>query len=285
MFKVLPNPSTRSFILKSICSGILRSFRYNLNISTRLKLKKQFYFLSKEIKSKYCIIIAGGPSFNPSFSSILERHKENIDIFTINHYYKSEFSNCIVPDFYVISDPEQVHPTSAQMKRNNEELKQYITTHGIRLFTPYQSSWKAEYSESLSFCDVENLYSPNINPSSPRGYTSNTALKALAIALTLPYEDIYLIGLDYDYLGNLSIHRDGRIHYSSSHHYASNNCDVDWSSDFSSLSHLCSFFAFEYKSIDKLKSHRVLNLSDRSLIDTFQKVPFSVFDSRLTAIK
>jgi hypothetical protein len=272
---MLQNPSTGSFWLRSIIGGFLRSLRYRINIRENLSLKNQFRVLRNNTNKDYCLIIAGGPSFDARFRSYLERCRSKLDIFVINHYYKSHCSNCIIPDFYVISDPEQLQPSSVEMELNNNNLKEYIERTGAQLFTPYQSSWKLEYPDSLSFCDDECLYTSNIRPLKPRGYPSNTALKALAIALELPYRKIYVIGLDYDYLNKIGVDQECNIIYSSSHHYSTQNCGVDWSSDFSSLAHLCAFFSLEYALINKLESNKVFNLSEHSLIDTFTKLsPF-----------
>lgn len=233
----------------------------------------------KITKKNNAIIIAGGPSYNNELAEYIKKNRRFFDVFAINFYCLNKRAEEIIPDFYVLSDPAHIETKDASIKEKNRNLLAYLIAHPlITLCTPIDM-WKKEFfknkNASINFDDAEVLFSKNIDPVFPRGYTSNTAFKAIAIAVKLGYKNIYILGLDYDYPRMMILNKDNRLFMNESHHYDSNL--VDYSHIFKNVSHALHWWSFDYLTLMKLKKDNLFNVTNTSLVDAFTRMSVENF--------
>ena len=142
---------------------------------------------------------------------------------------------------------------------------------------PYGLEWKKFLTPYLIFDDDENPFSNNIHPCFPRGYTSNTMFKAIAIALALKYKKIFLFGFDYDFPKNLFLTEKNSIYliYKSSDGAIKKN----YSQIFDSVGHALFWWSQDFINLKKLKSKKIINVTDVSMIDVFKRMNFLQFSN------
>ena len=241
-----------------------------INIPKYLQLRREW----KDCECKereICLIIGGGRSFTDELAEAIARSGWCFDIFGVNYYSNSTHSKVIIPSHYVLSDPNTMKLAGAAV------LKKYIIEHNIQVFMPYGVKWGTEFKNTRFFNDQENVYSNNIDPRFPRGYTSNTAFKAIAIALRLGYEKIFLFGMDHDYPRELKVLEDCRLVSREHHHYDDSNSINDLSIEYDSVAHALHCYALNFWHLRKLRSDRIVNVTDTSLIDSFNRMSPRVF--------
>jgi len=224
-------------------------------------------------EGKECLIIAGGPSYTEELANELIRNRQGLEVIAINHYHLSRFKDDLVPNYYVLSDPDTF---DLELEAGNK-LKSYIDLHNITTFTPYGADWVDTSWETIVFNDSENVYSRNINPRGPRGYTSNTAFKAIAIALELGYEKIYIAGLDHDYPRRLGVTKDLRLTLDDAHHYGMTTEGPQVYPYFECMAHALHCYALNLWHLRKLRSPKVVNVTDCSMVDVFRRISHKDF--------
>jgi hypothetical protein len=109
-----------------------------------------------------------------------------------------------------------------------------------------------------------------VDPRYPRGYTSNTTFKAIALMLKVGYEKIYIMGLDYDYPRKMYLDESNHLFIREEHHYGS--VDIDHSNFYDSVGHALHWLSQDYWHLRKLSSPKVVNVTKTSLIDAFARV-------------
>ena len=143
------------------------------------------------------------------------------------------------------------------------------------MFAPFGNSWHLYQKHYIPFNDVENIFSNNIDPIYPRGYTPNTLLKSIAIALKLDYKAIFLLGADWNFTKDLSINDNGELCSEYEHHYG-RECK-NLSTSFSSTAHFLHHLSIAYWHTRKLSDSRIINVTNGSLLDAFARVKSDYF--------
>ena len=253
----------KQLVLWNIRGNLSVAIFDRLRVFKRLRLRREWEEMEQK-KDRECIIVAGGPSFTDELAVALIDARDRFDVMGVNHYCMSKYSRHLIPDSIVLSDP---HTLSWE----GDSLKQYLADHRIRVFAPYGSEWAESLDKRTLFNDSENIYSDNIDPRYPRGYTSNTSFKALAIALKLGYRRIYILGLDHDYPRRLSVDKDGRVMLLDKHHYPTPGGEGMVASHFECVAHALHCYALNFWHLDKLASAKVINVTDTSLVDSFRR--------------
>ena len=232
----------------------------------------------KKRHKKECLIIAGGPSYTEEIAEALKRNRKGLEIIAINHYHLSRFKDDLVPSYYILSDPD----TLSLDPEAGRQLISYIDSHKITTCTPYGASWVDKSWETMVFNDSENVYSRNIDPRKPRGYASNTAFKAIAIAFRLGYKKIYVVGLDHDYPRRLSVTKDLRLTLDDAHHYEMPQEEPAIYPYFECMAHALHCYALNLWHLRKLHSPKIVNVTDSSMVDVFERVSKKDFIEYLT---
>lgn len=261
--------------IKNVHFSVLRSL---LNIKKRTSLNRFWANIERPNKLDV-LIIAGGPSFTSYIRDQVIANRENIDVVAINYFCLSEASEKLVPDYYVLSDPQNFKTKDAALIEKNNALKIYLKKYRCKLCLPYGSSCDEYGNPSIFFDDQEYLFSNNIDPRFPRGYRSNTMFKAIALMLALGYEKIYLTGFDFDYPRKIFLDKDNKLMLRDEHHYGVVDSDLCY--EFDSVAHALHWWAQDYWHLKKLSSPRVVNVTDNSMVDAFQRMSPSDFFQHL----
>lgn len=258
-------------VILSQCKTILLN---SINIKKKLYLHSKWNninFLRKDT----AIVIADGPSFSSEIAENIVLKRRHFDIITMNHYCLNEVSNKLIPDYYLLSDPENVKTENIKTQKINETIKKYILNDAIKFISPYGKRWEVYKKPFLQFNDSENLSSNNIDPLHPRGYRSNTGFKAIALMLALQYSKIFIIGFDYDYPRKIVLDKNNKLFLLDEHSYGSEK--IDCSNYFDSVAHALNWWATDYWHYKKFKSPKVINVTENSMIDVFSRMSTEKF--------
>jgi hypothetical protein len=169
-----------------------------LYLRTKKPSKKAFTVLSEMRDSKVgkvALVLGNGKSLD----TLNVREVPNFvdDIFVVNDFFKTEISMKIKPNFYCLSDPASFTDAEFDAMNPLSSFSSYLSDLSITLLLPHNINFLGS-QKTLKFNDLESPFylSKSINPTKPRGYTSVTLYKALAIACHLNYDKIFILGLD-----------------------------------------------------------------------------------------
>jgi hypothetical protein len=252
-----------------------------LNIKKRLTLHREWSNISP-VKKKIAIIIADGPSLTENIAKQILSQRKSLDVVAMNNYFLNNFSKYLIPDYYLLSDPENFQTNSHLVKKNNNRLKKYVLNPSIKLIVPYGSRSEIYKKPYLQFNDSENLKSNNIDPRYSRGYRSNTGFKAIAFILSLNYSEIFIIGFDYDYPRKIFLNKKNKLYLEEEHSYGSKK--IDCHNLFDSVAHAMHWWAQDYWHLKKLASPKIKNVTNNSLIDVFERITFENFSKYIQNI-
>lgn len=237
--------------------------------------------------SKKVLVIGNGPSQGFLDEDMLTDFKRNGgEIFVVNFWCANESLSKVIPTYLVISDPETLNSScAAHLRDKNQHLLDYLKTNSsIQVFCPLRRcselGLKLGNDRIIGFVDHElRMWSSNISPLYPRGYLSMTLFKALAMALWLGYEKIYLIGMDNTYQRNTYCDSDNKI-LNHEVHSGINSSVSDQSSAYECMGDLLVELSHIFYDARKFRNSRILNLDPYSLTDAFAKNKLSVDNIR-----
>lgn len=228
-------------------------------------------------RGKVALVLGNGPSLDLlDIKRVLELQNQGVlDIFVVNLFCLTSAAKKISPDFYFLSDPG--HKRTQHMTDPVRSLWGYISNQpSISLCLP--AHWKnpiASIDECLPMDDRSlEGWSRNTAPYRPRGYPSLTAFKALAWAVHLGYDQIFILGWDNNLFQALSVDDKNSL-FQGSHHagrsgkMSHRNIDAHHPGGVADY-----FFDLAYSSylLRKLfSSNNIVNLDPRSFTDAFSK--------------
>ena len=266
---MLSNTLTLKGKIRTILSQCKTIFFNILNIKRRVVLNKSWNNL-KFPKKNSVIIIANGPSFNKKIAEEIILKRNFFDIAVMNNYHLNDFSKKLIPDYYVLSDPQHVETKNENQLEIINLLKNYILNSKINLLTPYDKRWEFYKKPFLQFNDAQNLRSNNIDPRNPRGYRSNTAFKAIALMLAIGYENIFILGFDYEYPRKIYVDENNNIYLKNEFSFGEQKLDL--SNHFDSIAHAMHWWSEDYWHLKKLRSKKIINVTEKSMIDVFTRM-------------
>ena len=167
------------------------------------------------------LVIAHGPSTGRlNVEGVATAMEEGLDVFAVTNFYATELSSRVSPTYLVLSDPLS-GPNShyAMAKKIWHDLEDHPE---VQLIAPH--AWYPELNvlrpSTLYFndCGLQGL-TKNISPMRPKGYISRTAFVALAVAIYMGYDRIFIIGFDNTMHRALGVDEFGRIELESSSHF------------------------------------------------------------------
>jgi hypothetical protein len=263
------------------CEVIKSGLWYLLSISRIRPNTRRLFKIWKGVKpsKKDAVIIGGGPSFTDDLANSVLCNREMFDLFAINYYCENQHSDNMIPDYYVLSDPATFSSNDAHLQDKNANLKKYLIRHAsINLVIPIQASESYYVNRArLKFDDRQSIGFNNIDPRYPRGYTSNTLFKALAVALKIGYKNIYIMGFDYNYPSKVYVDQNNEIFLLDQHHYGVTTYSL--SDRYVSVAHAMYSWSKDYYYLKHLKRDGVFNVTDSSLVDVFDRMGVKRFIS------
>ncbi len=222
------------------------------------------------------LVLGNGPSIKAIDWEKLALENLNLDVFVVNWFVLS--ANTFIPDYVVLSDPA-MHPASKSDERNSllwkrlEELQSAILVVPLSWFRVLRHD--SRFNQRIIYFVDSSLegWWKGISPLLPRGYASLTAYKALAVANYLGYRRISILGIDNTMFYGLHVSPSNQI-LLKDHHFYSSDIDNDLSKFFPNG--VADYFydlslCFMYLKSCFSKLNHVVNLDERSLVDTFTK--------------
>ena len=231
-------------------------------------------------KGRTALIVGTGPSITS-----LQLDKVNTyvdDIFAINEYFAHKISETVKPTFYCLSDPAHFASNDDYSKESKNDLDLYLKNTNPIMLLPH---WAAE---DTAFCNLRKVFfddreqtwlSKNINPMKPRGYSSVTLYKALAMACHMNYDVIYIIGLDNTNFKSYSGSRDNLLVDNSTvafkpyDTHETNSGGTPQIKFTSGVAGRMQSYALLFGDLNSFPKDKIVNLSEQSLVDVFEKNP------------
>jgi hypothetical protein len=177
---------------------------------------------SKLARNSSVLLIANGPSAKKLNLSEVRKYKNlgELEVFGVNFSILDPNYEDII-DYLVLSDPG-MHPNS-DSSRAIQLWEKIQNQNRIKIITP--SSWHSFLKQTickspgcLHFKDSSlEGFTLNIDPTKPRGYVSLTAYKALAVAIYLKYQRIFVIGIDNSMFRTIAVNEKNEIIQVSNH--------------------------------------------------------------------
>lgn len=197
-------------------------------------------------------------------------------LFTVNHVFEHAVLDCRRIFCHTLSDPESMD----QLANPSSGMHAFLTQTAIDyLYVP--DGHKRQYSKMLPdlnvlpFCDREIRTrvwkrSSSIRPDRPRSYLSLTVYKALALAIWMGHNPIYIVGFDNTYVRDLYCGPSNEIILRQRHFYGE-SLPGNYSQLYASVGDLVYELSLAFSDLHKFARASVLNLDPFSLTDAFPK--------------
>lgn len=225
------------------------------------------------------LVLANGPSLNKLNIKTLASLQQagQLEVFGVNFFPLGEVGLRVKLNFLTLSDPE-TKPSHQSLA--NKRLWNHVRSEPkLKLICP--TSWSKELSgaslpNKIFYFDDRSLegWSRNISPLRPRGYITMTAFKALAFAVHLGYDSVFLLGFDNDMFRGVEVDGKNRIIENPWH-----SIGTDGGREAKELKlegGLSDYFYVVSKSFQDLRLFSriktVTNLDPSSLVDCFEKI-------------
>jgi hypothetical protein len=220
---------------------------------------------------KTALVLGGGPSLGKL--NIDRVKSDNPDIWVVNSFALSNAAKTLSPNYYVLSDVfyfNRNYLLEPVMKILDVQNSTLVLPHWLTKDFPKHDTLNLKH---IFFDDRElSAWSRNTSPLKARGYLSLTLYKALAFAIFMGYEKIYILGADNtEFLGYTS-DISNRFLFGGVYDYEDPNGMVDVSHDF--LDGPAGAFidvAHALADLYKFKGP-IINLDTKSLTTAFPKV-------------
>jgi N-acylneuraminate cytidylyltransferase len=266
-------------------NGILGTARYLKEAILGWTEIRKLSSIKDSRRGQRAIVIGNGPSQGLISAGVLKEFSEaGNDIFAVNFWHQNAALSCVPPKYLLVSDPSTLaerntnDQQSGALKEANELLWNYVLEHeSIILVTPVG---RTKYFKEvlgghrvLGFVDSEMRWlTANIDPRLPRGYLSMTLFKALALAIHMGYEQIYLVGMDNTYPRDIFCDEKNRI-FNYERHAGAANYLIDVTSQIPSMDVWAQDIFQIFHDLRRCFSGtNVLNLDCYSLTDVFPKI-------------
>lgn len=161
-------------------------------------------------KGHEALIFANGPSVAKLTAGdyLALKVSGRTDFFGLNYFVSSELCKEVGLDYYVTSDPYFFSPRNPKIDQILDEVNIHVRKGVFVGHNSHQetiATVKKMGKNVVRFNDRNgsSVFSDNINPEHPRAYVSLTAYKALALAVYMGYDKIYLTGFDNSFFKNL----------------------------------------------------------------------------------
>lgn len=248
-----------------------------VSAGTRIKRLK---YIKNSKQDKFALVIGNGPTQGYlSLDSLNELKKRGFDLYTVNYWNQNKELSSVIPDFLVLTDPDtfKAKEEDTIFYTKDQDLFTYLQAHhSIKIVCPLRKvkEYSGYFGESrvIGIVDAELMYwTKNIKPIFPRGYSSMTLYKALALAKWQGYKRIFVIGMDNTYPRNVYCDHENRLIRLELHAEA-DNYTLDMSDLFHNMDNYIASMIRLFRDAHLFKGD-VVNLDPFSLTDAFEKIP------------
>jgi hypothetical protein len=175
-------------------------------------------------KNRIGVVLANGPSINKIDPRKLANFslEHQADIFCVNYFINTDFLKALGGiDYWVLSDPRHFDLEDPQTVESHANAKKYVRK-GVFLPEMFEKKFTDDINK-IVFNDLQgsSVFSKNINPLFPRSYLTLTAYKAIALAIHIGYDKIFVAGLDNTHILDVGCDAENRIYRKKNHFYKS----------------------------------------------------------------
>jgi hypothetical protein len=255
-----------------------------------LIFSKKFNVRIPKKNSNELVVLGNGPSINE-----LYKNNKNFliskDTIATNDFARSDLFKIIKPNFYTIADPLIFNDKVAdEIKKRSVAIFQNINEADwtISLYVPFK--YKKYIEQKINNKNVTIFYF-NHTPCSGfeivvnylfdkklgMPYLKNILIAALILGIYLRYKNIYLWGVDHDWMKYMVLNKDNILCLNSHHFYDEDKQEVWYKEDSipwnvsEALSSMAKMFN-SYEVVNayaKKKEISILNQTQNSMIDAF----------------
>jgi hypothetical protein len=251
----------------------------------RLRFKK-LLALKDTGKSRIGIVLANGPSINKIAPKKLAAFiaENQVEIFCMNYFINSDFLKELGGiDYWVLSDPRHFDLEDEQTIKAHENARKYVRKG---LFLPEMFEKKIpDDINKIVFNDIQgsSVFSNNINPLFPRSYVTLTAYKAIALALYINYDKVYIAGFDNTHILDIGCDAQNRIYRKKNHFYKTKDDGDPANRDYKmglgkneaprlrNMSQEIRAYSRLFGDLYRFSDYEIYNLDTNSLTDAFKK--------------
>jgi hypothetical protein len=265
-----------------------------------LFLSRWIGVLTYKTTKKSCVIIGNGPSFMES----VQRHKALLlknDLICVNSFANTSFYRELQPRFYVLQAPILFEPNTKSSTfyiTYRDELYKNIreqTDWELLLVVPFKAKKSTEFRSLLA--QNKKLKAIYYNDTAIEGFDSFTSLcfslklgmprphnvliPTLMTSIGMGFKEIYLIGADHSWLGEISVNEQNEALVNQKHFYDENASKPEKMQDYINrprrlheIIHkfYLSFRGYwEIKTFAERKNVTIVNCSETSMIDAFDR--------------
>ena len=226
-------------------------------------------------KDSQALFLGNGPSLSSLDAKAVERDKP--DIWVVNDFYKVKQAEGLAVTHYALSDRIYFSNPPGVVNARLIPILEYVKRKNAILVLPHWASTlnlPIPNSIKTYFFDDRELsaWSSNTTPIKPRGYIGLTLYKALAFALYLGYEKVFLLGMDNTEFLNYGSDKSNRILLKGNHAYENLANAADLSDHFADgMASVFTSLAHTFGDLLKFKGP-VFNLDEYSLTTRFPKL-------------
>ena len=244
----------------NIITSLINTFSYK---------KKKLLSVNIEYKNKYrgkkCFILGTGPSVSNLSDKEMRIINENYS-FGVNSLYKSEVGRKISPNFYVLMDRDYIN-------EGGQVFSDICDIYNNRDFT-FITDYRLAKNEQLKFLAGTIYISPKKYPVSgveiditkDVSGVNNVVSYSILIAMYMGFEEIYLVGCDY----NLFCTKGGSHCYQDDNEISKYNLAY-----YLKYFWLTTEFHYMIQAKSKKLGVKIINITKDSLLDAYQ---FGEFD-------
>jgi hypothetical protein len=241
--KSVPNSNSPCEVLRHYKEHIIRwvhlCYKEYLQDLSGNKRKQRFSKLMK-IKGigagKTAFVLASGPSINKLDPNKIRKICDdfNSEILCVNYFVNSEFAKTTGVDYWLLSDPRHFDLSLAETVNAHDKANQIVRK---ALFVSEFFLGKANQVTNLNIIpfndnETSSVFSRNIDPCFPRAYLTMSAYKALAMAIYIGYDKIYIGGFDNSYIRDLGCDKDNILYRRINQFYGSQDDNMQPTRDY-----------------------------------------------------
>lgn len=224
------------------------------------------------------MVLGNGPSLR-----ILDPEKVRLlqaggfDVIATNAYMVNPMSRAVIPDYYVISDPDWVQaPKEKGAQPFEEEIAESnkrLSRAGIPIFMPINLAAENPYPNKVFyFNDCELFFSRyDNNILRPRAFPSLTGMKAIWVADFLGYSSIYIAGIDANGFQAITVDIENRLKVVQRHAHESGRPAPIVIESPRSVAYTLYAHHNVFASFHKFPVGKITNLDPAGLVDAFEK--------------
>ena len=243
--------------------------------------------------SNQCLVLGNGPSLIKSIENNKNKLAE-LDLIAVNFMALSPEYIEYKPNIYILCDPTfwydvTSEETKVKVKNFYTQISQ-VTDWKLQLYIPYQASKNKEIKAVLS--KNTNIHLCYYNKTKFEGYNflcrriynkqwgmpraETVIVAALMLSIYFGYKEIYLAGVDSDYLKNMRVDEKNNLLYNYCHYYKDSKENVEMILP-GKIHEQCisSYYMFKsYVDIENYSAHyktKIYNIGLNSFIDAFEK--------------